>query len=115
MPWCSGGRKTIRDRIQASGDKRLTTLEITRSHLPAAEFAFLSTYDAAEVTGGSIMDEGLHLAATVQYAGFQSVVGTTWAMVDEDGHGGTFLQGVVLEFKTREGVPYYYERSAKAL
>ncbi|KAH9026824.1 hypothetical protein EDB85DRAFT_1893224 [Lactarius pseudohatsudake] len=68
-----------------SGDERLTTLELTRSHLPTAEFAFLSTYDAAEVTGGSIMDEGLHLAAAVQYAGFQSVVGTMWAIVDEDG------------------------------
>ncbi|KAH9165797.1 hypothetical protein EDB89DRAFT_1858011, partial [Lactarius sanguifluus] len=28
---------------------------------------------------------GLHLGAAVQYCGFRSVVGTMWAMVDEDG------------------------------
>jgi len=60
--------------------ERLTLLEIVRSHLPAAEFAFLSACHTAEVTEGSIMDEGLHLAAAVQYCGFRSVVGTVWAM-----------------------------------
>ena len=67
------------------GGERLTLLEIVRSHLPTAEFAFLSACHTAEVTKGSIIDEGLHLAAAVQYCGFRSVVGTMWEMVDEDG------------------------------
>jgi CHAT domain-containing protein len=63
----------------------LTLLEIVRSHLPAAEFAFLSACHTAELTDDSIADEGLHLAAAVQYCGFRSVVGTMWAMADTDG------------------------------
>ncbi|KAI9445638.1 CHAT domain-containing protein [Lactarius psammicola] len=60
------------------GGERLTLLEIVRSHLPTAEFAFLSACHTAEVTEGSVVDEGLHLAAAVQYCGFRSVVGTMW-------------------------------------
>ena len=60
----------------------LTLLAIVRSRLPAAEFAFLSAYHTAALTGGSIDDEGLHLTAAVQYCGFYSVIGTLRAMVD---------------------------------
>jgi CHAT domain-containing protein len=68
--------------FELCGDARLTLLDIVRAHLPTAEFAFLSACHTAEVTEGSIMDEGLHLAAAVQYCGFRSVVGTMWAMAD---------------------------------
>ncbi len=71
--------------FKLSGDERLTTLEITRSHLSAAEFAFLSACHTAEVTEGGTIDEGLHLAAAVQYSEFRSVLGKMWAMVGEDG------------------------------
>ena len=95
------------------GDTRLTLLEIVRSHLPAAEFAFLSACHTAEMTEGSIMDEGLHLAAAVQYCGFRSVVGTMWAMADIDGRdlAKYFYKEL---FSDSRGVPYH-ERSAKAL
>ncbi|KAI9454283.1 CHAT domain-containing protein [Lactarius psammicola] len=98
------------------GGERLTLLEIVRSHLPTAEFAFLSACHTAEVTEESIIDEVLHLAAAVQYCGFRSVVGTMWAMVDEDGldlaeH---FYKALFLNSRRVQGVPYY-ERSAKAL
>lgn len=66
-------------------DERLVLLEIVRSHLPAAEFAFPSACHMAEVTEGNIMDENLHLATAVQYCGFRNVVRTMWAMMDEDG------------------------------
>ena len=66
-------------------EKRLTLLEIVRSRLPAAEFAFLSACHTAELTEGSSAEESLHLAATVQYCGFRSVAGTMWAMANEDG------------------------------
>ena len=85
--------------------KRLTLLEIVRAKLPIAEFAFLSACHTAEVTEGSITDEGLHLAAAVQYSGFRSVVGTMWAMADVDGQNlaKNFLQGALQEFEARSG------------
>jgi CHAT domain-containing protein len=62
--------------FELHGHERLTLLDIVPSHLLTAEFAFLSACHTAEVTEGSIMVEGLHLAAAVQYCGFRSVVGT---------------------------------------
>jgi len=98
------------------GGERLTLLEIVRSHLPTAEFAFLSACHTAEVTEGSVVDEGLHLAAAVQYCGFRSVVGTTWAMVDQDGQelAEHFYKALFSTSRREQGIPYH-ERSAKAL
>ncbi|KAH9980705.1 CHAT domain-containing protein [Russula compacta] len=96
------------------GGAQLTLLDIVRSRLPTAEFAFLSACHTAEITEDSIADEGLHLAAAVQYSGFRSVVGTMWAMADIDGPvvAGHFYRSV---FSDRwEGVPYF-ERTAEAL
>jgi hypothetical protein len=102
--------------FELHGDKRLTLLEIVRSDLPTAEFAFLSACHTAEVTEGSIIDEGLHLAAAVQYSGFRSVVGTMWAMVDEDGRdlAENFYKALFSNSRRHQGIPYH-ERSAKAL
>jgi CHAT domain-containing protein len=99
--------------FELHGDVRLTLLEIVRANLPAAEFAFLSACHTAEMTEGSNADEGLHLAAAVQYCGFRSVVGTMWAMVDEDGEvlAKNFYKAL---FANSRGTPYH-ERSAKAL
>ena len=96
--------------------KRLKLLEIVRAKLPIAEFAFLSACHTAEVTEGSIADEGLHLAAAVQYSGFRSVVGTMWEMADVDGQelAKNFYKALFKNSKKDRGVPYY-ERSAKAL
>jgi CHAT domain-containing protein len=94
--------------------ERLTLLDIVRSRLPSAEFAFLSACHTAEVTKESIVDEGLHLAAAVQYSGFRSVVGTMWEMADIDGQ---FLAkhfyGSLFSGRW-EWLPYY-ERTAEAL
>ena len=67
------------------GSSRLTLLDIVRSRLPDAEFAFLSCCHAAEITEDSVADEALHLTAAMQYCGFRSVVGTMWEMADVDG------------------------------
>ena len=94
--------------------ERLTLLDIVRSRLPDAEFAFLSCCHAAEMTEESIADEALHLTAAMQYCGFRSVVGTMWEMTDTDGRDlvKSFYKSL---FSSREtGVPYY-ERSAGAL
>ena len=105
--------KPFKAGFELYGDERLTLLEIVRSHLPAAEFAFLSACHTAEMTEGSITDEGLHLAAAAQYCGFRSVVGTMWAMVDEDGRdlAKNFYKAL---FENSRGMPYH-ERSAKSL
>ena len=102
--------------FELHGGSRLTLLEIVRSYLPTAEFAFLSACHTAELTDESVADEGLHLAAAVQYCGFRSVVGTMWAMADTDGEDLSkhFYKSVFSDSSRRRGVPYY-ERSAKAL
>ena len=108
--------------FELHGDERLTLLEIVRSHVPTAELAFLSACHTAEVTEGSIIDEGLHLAAAVQYCGFRSVVGTMWAMIDEDGRelAKHFYKALFSNSRRDQGIPYpdgmpYHERSAEAL
>jgi CHAT domain-containing protein len=68
------------------------------------------------MTEGSVIDEGLHLAAAVQYCGFRSVVGTMWAMVDNDGQdlAKNFYKALFSNSRRNRGLPYS-ERSAKAL
>ncbi|KAH9055408.1 hypothetical protein EDB87DRAFT_1579876 [Lactarius vividus] len=80
------------------GGSRLTLLDIARSRLPDAEFAFLSCCHAAEITQDSVADEALHLTAAMQYCGFRSVVGTMWEMADTDwaGPGQELLQVIIL-------------------
>jgi CHAT domain-containing protein len=94
----------------------LTLLAIVRSQLPAAEFAFLAACHTAELTEGSVADEGLHLAAAMQYCGFRSVVGTMWAMADTDGADLSkhFYKAIFADKADQNGVPYH-ERSARAL
>jgi CHAT domain-containing protein len=95
--------------------ERLPLLDIVRSQLPNAEFAFLSACHTAELTEESISDEVLHLAAAMQFCGFRSVVGTMWAMADTDGQGlaRDFYRSVFSD-TTPRGV-HYYERTAEAL
>ena len=102
--------------FELHGGERLTLLKIVRAELPTAEFAFLSACHTAEATEGSIIDEGLHLAAAVQYSGFRSVVGTMWAMMDEDGQdlAENFYKALFSTSRQDQGTPFH-ERSAKAL
>ncbi|KAG8868002.1 hypothetical protein FRB98_003867, partial [Tulasnella sp. 332] len=65
-------------------DRPLSIQDILRLDLQKAEFAFLS---ACHTAAGDFRapNEGLHLAAAMQFAGYQGVVGTLWAMDDIDG------------------------------
>ncbi|KAI9463949.1 hypothetical protein BJY52DRAFT_1414608 [Lactarius psammicola] len=88
------------------GNDRLTLLEIVRSQLPSAEFAFLAARHTAELTDESIADEGLHLVAAVPYCGFRSVVETMWVMTDID----QSLRSTSTDqcsLRRRKGVPNY--------
>ena len=106
--------KPFNASFKVANGVHLTLLEIVRSRLPDAEFAFLSACHTAELTEGSIAEEGLHLTAAVQYCGFRSVVGTMWAMADQDGGdlAKHFYNSMFLSDEA--GVPYH-ERSARAL
>ena len=110
-------RKPFEAGFKLYRGERLTLLEIVRTHLPTAEFAFLSACHTAEVTEKSIVDEVLHLAAAVQYCGFRSVVGTMWAMVDQDGRdlAENFYKALFSTTSRRDQEMPYHERSAKAL
>ena len=85
---CHGRLGDIAQPFRASFElhdgSSLTLLELIQARLPNAELAFLSACHSAE--GGTITpDEPIHLAAALQFCGFRSVVGTLWAMDDEDG------------------------------
>jgi CHAT domain-containing protein len=106
--------KPFNASFELYGGRRLTLLDIVRSRLPTAEFAFLSAFHTAELTEESIADEALHLTAAMQYCGFRSVVGTMWAMADRDGRDlvEDFYKSILSS--DEPGAPHY-ERSAKAL
>jgi CHAT domain-containing protein len=65
-------------------DKMMEVADLMRLNIPKAHLAFLS---ACETAQGDMErpDEALHLAATMLYAGFKSVIGTMWSMGDVDG------------------------------
>jgi CHAT domain-containing protein len=106
--------KPFDSHFELYNGKRLSLLDIVRSQLPHAEFAFLAACHTAETTDESPSDETLHLAAAMQYCGYRSVVGTMWAMADADGRdlAGNFYKS--LFSGRREGV-HYHERTAEAL
>ena len=97
-------------------EEPLLLLDIVRSRLPAGECAFLATCHTAELSDESMPDEVLHLSAAMQYSGFRSVIGTMWAMADEDGQylAKYFYESMFSDENSKQGVPYY-ERSSRAL
>jgi CHAT domain-containing protein len=108
-------RKPFEASFKLHKGKRLQLLDIVRSQLPDAEFAFLSACHTAELTDESIADEVLHLAAAMQFCGFRSVVGTMWAMADIDGRdlARDFYES--LFSSGRPDVEHFNERTAEAL
>ncbi|KAG1796011.1 CHAT domain-containing protein [Suillus plorans] len=62
-------------------DQPLSLLDITQMDLSQHEFAFLSACQTA-VGDFSMPDEMIHLAAGLQFAGVNSVVGTLWRVTD---------------------------------
>ncbi|KAG1734257.1 uncharacterized protein EDB91DRAFT_1147102 [Suillus paluster] len=62
-------------------DKPLMLLDIMEKNAPQAEFAFLSVCYTA-VGDVKRPDEVIHLAAGLQFSGFNSVTGTLWTVDD---------------------------------
>jgi CHAT domain-containing protein len=94
-------------------ETHLTLLCIAKSHLPVPELAFLAACHTAELAEDGTPDEVLHLTAAMQFSGFRSVIGTMWAMVDEDGR---YLSEHFYSKMFSAGVQNAsYEKSASAL
>ncbi|KAJ6553714.1 hypothetical protein DFH09DRAFT_1366096 [Mycena vulgaris] len=66
------------------GDGDLKVSKIMQTPIQDASLAFLSACETA-MGDKNVPDEAMHLAATMLFAGFRGVVGTMWAMHDEDG------------------------------
>ncbi|KAI0059187.1 TPR-like protein [Artomyces pyxidatus] len=79
------GALPFNSSFELHDQSRLTVRDIMEARLPSAEFAFLSACHSAASSTDGIPDEVIHLAAGMQFCGFRSVVGTLWAMEDEDG------------------------------
>jgi CHAT domain-containing protein len=62
-------------------DKLLTLLDIIENDAPHAKFAFFSACHTA-IDDEEIPDEIIHLAAGLEFLGFNSVIGTLWAVDD---------------------------------
>lgn len=71
--------------FQLDKGEHLTVLDLTKAQLPNAEFAFLSACHSAAGNIYGTPDESIHLAGALQFCGFKSIIGTLWAMVDDDG------------------------------
>ncbi|KAG2342356.1 hypothetical protein BDR05DRAFT_990471 [Suillus weaverae] len=65
----------------AMRDERLMLLDIMENDTPHAQFAFLSACHTA-VVDEKTPDEGIHLAAGLQFSGFKSVIATLWEVDD---------------------------------
>lgn len=59
----------------------LTVAALARLHLERAELAYLSACSTTRTPAG-IVDEAVHLTATVQLAGYRHVIGTLWPIHD---------------------------------
>lgn len=62
------------------GGHRLTVKAIMKQQIPSASLAFLSACETAMGAEG-LPDEAMHLAASLLFAGFRSVVATMWFVV----------------------------------
>jgi CHAT domain-containing protein len=74
------GHQDAHDALKSGfvmSDRMLTVSELMGLRLPDASFAYLSVCETAK--GDRLQpDQAIHLATTMLYVGFRSVVGTMW-------------------------------------
>ncbi|KAK7061238.1 CHAT domain-containing protein [Favolaschia claudopus] len=93
-----------------TNETQLTISQITQLSLPHAELAFLSACQTA--TGDAkLTDEAMHLSASMLHAGYRSVVGTMWSIMDRDA---PQVSDDFYRYLFRKEVPDYRD-SARAL
>jgi CHAT domain-containing protein len=62
----------------------LTVADLTSLNLQKPQFAFLSACHTANTLDVGLLDESLTLTSAVSLAGFPSVVGTLWQVIDQE-------------------------------
>ncbi|KAJ7193472.1 CHAT domain-containing protein [Mycena pura] len=93
-----------------TNETHLTISQLTQLSLPHAELAFLSACQTA--TGdATLTDEAMHLSAGMLHAGYHSVVGTMWSIMDRDA---PQVSDDFYRYLLRKNTPDYRE-SARAL
>ena len=82
---CHGilNRKGPFESAFALRDGKFSTQYIIQSDLRKPELADLSAYHTT-VGDEESLDEAIHLASAMQFAGFRSVIGTMWAVADTE-------------------------------
>ena len=79
------GQQVMDDPLESGfsmSDRKLTVAQLMALDLPSAFFAFLSACETAKGDANQ-PDQAIHLAATMLYAGFKSIVGTMWSVYDQ--------------------------------
>lgn len=74
------GQQDMRNPLESGFevcDGRLTVSALMHLNIPEAFFAFLSACETAKGDAG-LPDQAVHLAATMLFVGFPSVIGTMW-------------------------------------
>ncbi|KAL4933493.1 CHAT domain-containing protein [Aspergillus undulatus] len=69
--------------IMQDGPLTVANLLPLRLHTKAPFLAFLSACNTGVEGSGKLSDEGMHLVAAFQIAGFQNVIGTLWKVQDK--------------------------------
>src|SRR5271170_7891865 len=58
--------------------------DLSSLNLQKAKFAFLAACRTADIQDIKLIDESIHLCSAVQLAGFPSVIGSLWEVVDKE-------------------------------
>ncbi|KAI0938327.1 hypothetical protein AcV5_000032 [Taiwanofungus camphoratus] len=101
----------LRDR------KKLTVARLMQLRLTKALFAFLAACETARGDRAQ-PDQTVHLAATMFFTGFKSIIGTMWSMWDKDG---PFVADVVYRELFKDGllapddIPYALDSATRQL
>ena len=65
----------------------LTVSDLHSLNLPSSQFAYLSACHTASSSGLRLLDESINLSSAIQLAGYPSVVGTLWPVMDRESVG----------------------------
>ncbi len=76
--------KPLLSSFQLANNEAIALQQLINVEPWQAEFAFLSACHTAAIGIQGAPDEVIHLAAALQFSGFQTVVGTLWAMGDTE-------------------------------
>ena len=90
----------------------LTVADITLSKIEHGQFAYLSACNTSRGKEASLLDESINLVSAIQLAGYPSVVGTLWQVVDK--HSSQVAKDVYM-WMVRDGRKFKFDSAAEGL